>query len=276
MASHQSFSKRFGFVPVSNAIQMDSMDKALRTSLWNVFEHLIWQPSSGRWSLAENPHIEVLCRKLWLSLFKEPVDEIPYFHGDAHDLIKEWYFEAPWYAVYDFIEFIAEALDQGIAGIFMTSCNAMLEREMSGYRFVAGHLAPIVDAEELKAIDEAACNEFEPIRAHIQRATQFLSDRTEPDYRNSVKESISAVEAACRFVAGDGSAGLPRALEIINKKHPMHSAFREALKKLYGYTSDKDGIRHAIMEDQAVDFAEAKFMLVACAAFCNFLLQRSK
>jgi hypothetical protein len=49
-----------------------------------------------------------------------------------------------------------------------------------------------------------------------------------------------------------------------------------AFGKLYGYTYDKEtGIRHAMINDSKYppDFADAKFMLVACSALVNYLLQ---
>jgi hypothetical protein len=50
---------------------------------------------------------------------------------------------------------------------------------------------------------------------------------------------------------------------------------REAMTKLYGYTSDEGGIRHAMIEESKIDDAEAKFMIVACSAFVNLCVQRS-
>ncbi|MGC1370799.1 MAG: hypothetical protein WA824_01560 [Candidatus Sulfotelmatobacter sp.] len=54
----------------------------------------------------------------------------------------------------------------------------------------------------------------------------------------------------------------------------LHPALGKAFSSLYGYTSDEDGIRHAIMEQQDIGFDEAKFFLVVCSAFANFV--RSK
>lgn len=51
----------------------------------------------------------------------------------------------------------------------------------------------------------------------------------------------------------------------------LHPALRTALSNLYGYTSDEDRIRHAIMEAKTVGFDEAKFFLVGCSAFVNFV-----
>ena len=42
---------------------------------------------------------------------------------------------------------------------------------------------------------------------------------------------------------------------------------------LFGYTSDEGGIRHAEgLFVSEVSFEEAKFMLVSCSAFVNYLI----
>jgi hypothetical protein len=43
---------------------------------------------------------------------------------------------------------------------------------------------------------------------------------------------------------------------------------------MYGYTSDAEGIRHALMDEPTLESEDAKFMLVSCSAFVNYL--RSK
>ena len=48
---------------------------------------------------------------------------------------------------------------------------------------------------------------------------------------------------------------------------------KEAFGKLYGYTSDANGIRHAgDIGGPSSTFEEAKFMLVSCSAFINYLI----
>lgn len=52
---------------------------------------------------------------------------------------------------------------------------------------------------------------------------------------------------------------------------------KKAFSSLYGYTSDDAGIRHALTDnDRNVDFHEAKFMLVTCSSFINFLKSRKE
>jgi len=53
----------------------------------------------------------------------------------------------------------------------------------------------------------------------------------------------------------------------------QHQAFNAAINQLYGYTSDEEGIRHALLEGKEADVGldEALFFYNACAAFCGYL-----
>lgn len=48
------------------------------------------------------------------------------------------------------------------------------------------------------------------------------------------------------------------------------------MEKLYGYTSDEDGVRHPILDEVSVDEADARFMIVTCSAFVNFLVAKAE
>jgi len=90
---------------------------------------------------------------------------------------------------------------------FRNACNSLLEREVSAYRFVGNEIAPTTNANELTEIDGALANTKAPrlvgVNEHLDSALPTLSDRRSPDYRNSIKESISDVESLCRLIAGD-------------------------------------------------------------------------
>lgn len=125
---------------------------------------------------------------------------------------------------------------------------------------------------EIQAIEETQSlgGPFDLASMHIQKALQLLSHRESPDYPNSIKESITAVEAACRVVSGQPKATLSSALDKIGDES-AHPALRFAFDKLYGWTSDASGIRHAMTGDPSVGFALAKLILVDCSAFTNYL-----
>ena len=115
------------------------------------------------------------------------------------------------------------------------------------------------------------------VNTHIKAALLKLSDKKNPDYRNSIKESISAVEAICRKVTGKGTLG-ESLKELESSGIVLNDQLKAGIEKLYVYTNQKGtGIRHALMENgNAITFHEAKFMLVACSAFINFLIPQIK
>jgi len=113
------------------------------------------------------------------------------------------------------------------------------------------------------------------IHAHLKRALDLLADRKSPDYRNSIKESISAVEAICNLIAGKKKATLGQALKKIEDKVGLHPALKSAFSSLHGYTSNAEGIRHALLDEPNLSFEDAKFMLVSCSAFVNYLISKA-
>lgn len=73
---------------------------------------------------------------------------------------------------------------------------------------------------------------------------------------------------------GTDNATLGEAIKLMrNKGFPMHPAFVEALNKLYGYTSNAEGIRHSLLGEEHLSSADAKFMMIVCSAFVNYVIE---
>jgi hypothetical protein len=90
----------------------------------------------------------------------------------------------------------------------------------------------------------------------------------------SRRKGYTLVEAACKHLTKRENSMLPDALKVLDSERAFHPAFKEAIIKLYGWTSDEGGIRHAIKDADKVERADAQFMLVACSAFVNYLFAR--
>ncbi|MCH8144067.1 MAG: hypothetical protein IIA55_05025 [Gemmatimonadetes bacterium] len=102
----------------------------------------------------------------------------------------------------------------------------------------------------------------------------MLSDRDNPDYRNSVKESISAVEAVVRILTGKPKITLGAGLKTLGLDS-VHTTLKKAWLEMYGWMSNESGIRHSLTTGADPGFAAARYMLVACSAFVNYLIARS-
>jgi len=119
--------------------------------------------------------------------------------------------------------------------------------------------------------------EYESVSKHMTKALELYSDRKKPDYENSVKESISSVESMCSIITGlsGGAATLGNTLKKLKENGVnIHPALENAFKQLYGYTSDSGGIRHGSIEFVNVASEDAKYMLVSCSAFVNYLTEK--
>ena len=159
----------------------------------------------------------------------------------------------------------------GIVKNFVAQLNHEFARLSFAYRIVGKEVIEITSQNEIAEIEEALL-QTSNIKSHLSEALKLLSNRPNPDYRNSIKESISAVEALCREITGENTLG--PALKALDKKGLAIPTFlKSGFEKLYYYTNDsKTGIRHALMDaSDAPSFEEAKFMLVACSAFVNYI-----
>ena len=80
-----------------------------------------------------------------------------------------------------------------------------------------------------------------------------------------------------RVIGSKDKATLGDCIKAIDDAHGLHPALKEAFLKLYGFTSDSGGIRHAMTGKSGFKptYADAKFMLVACTAFVNFLFTKA-
>lgn len=269
-----SFSQRYGHTPLEQAFQRESIDEALRTKLWNVLKVAIWDRyEKGEYHYPEfSQKIDELVRRLWFHFFNKDLDQLPAFKSygsrSAYGVLKDFFFGCKWFQVYDFVEFISTDSAEVLSSKAREWVNQVLEEHNSAYRFVGEEIAEITDKNELDAIEEGLAHPDQPVREHLAAALRMLSDREQPDYRNSIKESISAVESACRLVCGDRAATLGDALKKVRNLHP---ALSRGFGQLYGFTSDASGIRHSLTDEPNITYADAKFMLVACAAFASYL-----
>ena len=269
------FSERFGHKPIKANIQLDDMDDDLRNSLWNGLSIFYWERMKG-YSLSHNASFNIFCKKVWIFYFKKPVDQMDdCWQHTLHEL-KSYFFNTSWHEVYSFLEFIAENSD-GICDKkdFLDFCNNVLEKEMSGYRFIDNKITPITDSNEINEIENALSSSQSPVQKHLKRSLELLSDKSNPDYRNSIKESISAVESLVSLKLGE-SGTLGQLLKKLEADIALHPALKKAFANLYGYTSDESGIRHALSEKDSTDFHDAKFMLVTCSSFINYVQGKSE
>lgn len=276
------FSQRYGHVPVRSALQTGEIDDGLRNRLWNLIRGSFFgmappfRGAAGDFLYATTDADSVF-KNIWHNYLKRTVESIGNSYFDALNSVKTYFVTCQWYEVYDFVEFLSETTVGLFKNQFVDAVNKVLKEEMSGYRLVSGHIVQITSEEEIAAIQQALTlpDSLKPVREHLSQSLTLLSDRKSPDYRNSIKESISAVESLSKIISNQPKATLGPALNAVESKTKLHSVLKEAFQKLYGYTSDAQGIRHALMDEPTLDAEDSKFMLVSCAAFVNYLVVKA-
>lgn len=278
------FSQRHGYAPVRSALQTGDIDNALRNRLWNLIREMFlpgvpaWAGSGNNDYLPILPHLRFFFANLTEEYFKTPIDGVGTSYFNEVQKFREYFLNCLWYEVYDIIEFLAGYAKTDFDQKFIRSTNDILKEEMSGYRFVSDRIVEITTEEEIKTIEEALGlpDSLKPVREHLGQSLNLLSNRQNPDYRNSIKESISAVESLAKIISKQNKATLGPALNAVEKKTKLHAGLKEAFQKLYGYTSDAQGIRHGLMDEPTLDAEDAKFMLVSCSAFVNYLVVKAQ
>lgn len=211
-----------------------------------------------------------------LKAFREPV-QYNYYFQDVDSVYDEYIqhtiLEGDYDEVFTILEFVCPYYEKYYTPLtFQNKVNAIFEKEYVGYRFIDGQITQITDLNEIDSIN-ASLSAMDIPATHIKKALTLLSDRKNPDYENSIKKSITAVEAICEYISGKNKSTLSEVLKILKDKGiQIHPALESAFLKIYGYTSDSNGIRHAgDLGSPDSTFEEAQYMLVACSAFVNYL-----
>lgn len=275
------FSERYGYTKPSDIIIREKITPEIQNAILNCYDRMVDTLPFINYSSLE--------MYLWTDfLNKRDIDFKEHTLFDKSIVFAD-YIEDPnneWYKKLDLIQLTIEYLYKptkrnyiqdyvdsfpNIAAFFITQLNNEFKRLNFAYRIVKKEIVEITSEEEIVAI-EIALNSSKNIRTHLNNALKLYAQKPIGDYRNSIKESISAVEAISRDITGENTLNFKKMEE---KGVILPSVLRQAFEKLYGYTNDKStGIRHALMDDEGSyvpQAEEALFMLVSCSAFINYL-----
>lgn len=274
-----TFSERYGYVSPRNAVIREDMPLEVVNAVYNCFKDL-----QADYNVYMRYTYSSLERSVWRYFLNLRSDDFPVY---KHDVLTDYISspDYPWYKKLDLLEYILNYMvseseeKNNPNGIELCRCfsrclNFEFERLCYGYRIVNNLVVPITNEMEIEAIEKALADSKDNIQMHLSEALKLFSDKEHPDFRNSIKESISAVEVLCRELTGEKTLG--KALKKLEDNGIIiQNQLKEAFIQLYAYTNQPDtGIRHSLMDDDATyhpSYNEAYFMLVSCSAFINYL-----
>lgn len=266
------FSEKYKYKP-EKSIQIECISDSLRNRIWNLFYQQEILPRGINASFEKmqgKTNIEsLIADKLGMAISTD--HELEHIRSSLYRKIGTTW---DWYEVYDFMEIHLSVLSEDERAKRIEQYNHLLEEEKSGYRILNGEITPITNEVELETLKQATNTEFSTVNEHMQKAVEFYSDLQNPDYENSIKESISAVEAMCCIISGKDQTLNKAIADLKNKGVHIHPCLENAFKQLYSYTCDEKGIRHAGIEFVSAPAEDAKYMLISCSAFINYLIEK--
>lgn len=275
-----TFSQAEGLEPLPTQLRKGQITNRTRARLWEVFNQFI-DNNTVFSRVSYNKYISSPLSEILKSYF---VDVEGSFSDNYPKLVEDiklhyrYNFESgPYNKIFDFIQYMLKF--DVVRKKVSARVNLILEQEFSYYRVFDGDIiGPLVsetDAETIRAaLERTSTVGAGGPRSHIRNAIQALNTG---DFSGSVRESIGAVESLSKVLASNPKAELASALSVLEKSANIHGGMKAAFAKLYGYTSDEKGIRHALLFEgkSSVDEADALFMIGACSAFVTYLITRA-
>jgi hypothetical protein len=204
-----NFSQRFGYEPYPPPLQLDDLDERTRTDLWN-FVYIFYL----------NPLQELASREgIWTDFLVKFQNR--YTSALLTSFLQELVENKRFNQVLDLIEYLMQKTDHTVPEyeLLAQHLNNLLAKNRVGYRLNAAEalVIAITDEHELESIQDAANSALSEVRLHLRAAVQLFADRDNPQWAKSMNESILAVEAAAREVAGKPAATLEKALDEIQR-----------------------------------------------------------
>lgn len=202
----QRFSDKYKFTTPREVFQLDDIDSDLRNRIWNIVKNDFIDVLRSKYdSDSYIPHEDndkTYIVKLYDAFFKDHVDPLKLSKEGIRNDLKKRFFALKWFDIYNLLEFLAYAYHSTSSSYF-EKVNKILEEENSGYRFVGEFITPIIDEVEIESIENALHSSYRSVKQHLGKALELFSDKESPDYTNSIKESISAVESLCKQLIGN-------------------------------------------------------------------------
>ena len=272
------FSERNGYVKPSKVFILKKVPIEVSNAIGSALTRLVDEMDTNQFiSMGKIKPSQRLSQYVCSHFWNENIMFSDYASKHCWGRVAEWlsHEDVKWYYKIDFIEFIIDHIEfSSIREMFIRELNDQFESLGFGYRIVEGYVVDIVSKHEIESIEDAIENSLDQVCHHMGNALSLYSKRPDPDHANSIKESISAVEAQLRSMTGANTFG--EALNVLQKSSSkIHPRLKDTLDKLYAYTNQPDtGARHSRMDlnsEFIPSSEEALFMLVTCSAAVNYL-----
>lgn len=279
-----TFSQREGKAPLPEAMKLEYIPRKFRQLVWLCVDKSIDDATDIFRSLyrADEEIAEILCR-FRFEIQEIPHDEIPSPNPETDKkFCRDIILRGEYHQLLTFVEYILRQDD--CSEDMQKSLVSEFERTPIAYYVDSIDGKPTIMPQFNREAGEATRKAIETIReGNMDGAAAHLRDSAEHinagQYADSIADSIHAVESVAHMIDPRANRTLGPALKSLEESEVLkHPALRRAFEKLYGYTSDEQGIRHALLDRDAADagLEEAVFMFGACASFAAYLTEKHR
>lgn len=282
-----TFSQRHGYESMPEQMRLEELSDDLRREIWNEARRLLIlmrkNTPLGTYYFEDKAVRIIECVIGELKNISE--DSVSTDYDDVLQFFKRSILNDPFNKVLDLVELIIrESPKLEIEeNRFGTEVRRSFEKYAAAYwlnmlsfpyRFLPCSTKMQGDATR-SALATIHDEGMKGAETHLRQAATHINAR---QFADSIADSIHAVESVARTIDPQAKT-LKKALDSLQKHGLLkHPALKEAFSKLYGYTSDEQGIRHALLDKPSpdVDLDEAVFMFGACASFAAYLVNKHR
>ena len=285
------FSRREGKSLLPEPMQLEYVPHKFRQLVWRELESDIHEQSKRRSATTRNYRrhnsMEHILFRYRFEILELPHDDAHFSHWDGKadpeadkSWVKNHIFGGDYHEVLGLIEFIirqptcSKCLRTRLVSLFDNTAIAYVVDSVGGALTILPRFSSEAGVATQEAIQSLAQSEMEGASAHLRHAAMEIQEK---QYAKSVVDSIHAVESVARKIDHRSSSTLGPALDSLQSAGLLkHAVLKDAFKKLYGYTSDEQGLRHALVRQSSpeVGLDEAVFMFGACACFAGYLANK--
>ncbi len=273
----QPFSRRHGYEPLPEAMRLEYLSREFRIQIWNLIRNSVIDRADFFFA---TDHAKRFLERVLGRLTKMPEDEVN--TESAMAFMKDLVLDGSFSSVLDLVELVSN--DDASWLPFAEQVHDLFEHHAAPYRFDISrppfHFIPRGSKEQGEAIQQAVDTlrqaKMDGASAHLKKAAEAMNGGR---YAESVGNSIHAVESVACLIDPKAAKTLGPALKSLKDRGVLnHEALAKGFAALYGYSSNEQGIRHALLDrsEANVGLDEAMFMYGACASFSAYLVSKHR
>lgn len=283
-----TFAQREGEAPLPEAMKLGHVPQKFRQLLWFSIDEEIGD-LAGVGEIDDFYETHPVCgiaQIIWSFNFEIgliPHDKIPQPKPSIdRKLCRKVILYGQYHEVLTFVEYTlrheecSSDLYDGIKRAFAQTPIAYFVQKIGEIPTIIPRISREAGEATTQAIEKLNASHSEGAATHLRQAVDHINAG---QYADSIADSIHAVESVARMIDTKANKTLGPALKSLEKSGVLkHPALRGAFEKLYGYASDEQGIRHALLDKDAADVGldEAMFMFGACASFAAYLTEKHR